>query len=118
MRAASVSGGQIGGAAEEIAAGSDFAVARSIGAKKADVALLHEVVGECGVGGDAHEIGPEGTGGALVEACEGFTLHGKAGGVGGGVACQHVRYCRFPGHGPVLPRRWTHCYGSLPVLEC
>jgi hypothetical protein len=75
---------EIAGDAKEIAAGFHFAVAGRGGAEETDVAFLHEVVGEGGVAGDSGEIGPEGTGGTLVEGGKSFaglftglfTLHG------------------------------------------
>jgi hypothetical protein len=67
---------EIAGDAKEIAAGFHFAVAGRGGAEETDVAFLHEVVGEGGVAGDSGEIGPEGTGGTLVEGGKSFTIHG------------------------------------------
>lgn len=49
---------EIGCDAEEIAPRLDFAVTGRVSAEEADVAFLHEVVGEGGVAGDPGEIGP------------------------------------------------------------
>jgi hypothetical protein len=71
---------EIAGDAEEISARLYLSVAGRRGAEEADVALLHEIVGEGGIAGDSGEIGPQRTGGTLVEECKSFaglfTVHG------------------------------------------
>jgi len=102
---------QVGGDAEEVEAGGRLAFAgkgRSArGTEKTDVAFLHEIFGEGGIGGDTGKIGPERTGGTGVERSEGVVIHGRdRRTVGGANAAGHSnRQCEFPGHR-------NRCYGS------
>ena len=81
---------QVSGDAEEIAAGGDVALAGKACAEKADVALLHEVVGEGWVAGGAGEVGPERARGPLVEVRELLAVHAAAGATAG----ERLRFAR------------------------
>ena len=103
---------QVAADAEEVAAACDFAVSGKARAEKADVALLHQVVGQRRVAGGPRQVGPQGLRGPLVECRELIAVHGRlrhAGRRGNGDAWNGV----FPVH-PAVPRllavlRLFHC---------
>lgn len=96
---------EVGGDAEEIAAGL-VGVHRGTGlGEETDVGFLEEVFGEMVMAGDGEEVGEDGEGGGVVEALEGGLGEGRTGPVRGsrgrvlGAGEEAARRIIHEGHG-------------------
>jgi hypothetical protein len=101
---------------KSFAPGRNFAVLGMVRAKKSNIAFLCKVVSERWIPRHARQISPQRACRSLIERGELLVIHRLAGKLLR-FACQHVRNCGFPGHGPMLPRHLRIPRRSRPVLE-